>query len=293
MITNYSYFLLESKGINDTVIKYSNIVFYIYKNLKFNKTVQQFTDQDFKLKDVKISFIDSGNSKFFADKNLKIDKDDYIQGFNFIFSIKTDIENEIKSDIIHEFTHAYEFYKLFKALKPIPFYNIIKSSLLSSGLDSEHPFVAFTHYMYLTLDNELNARVAQVYPFLVSLNTDDYKILLEELEKTNVYKKYVEISNFDVDYMYNYLIKKLEIENVCELVNKLNGQVIFQADKNKNVLLKSYDFLKIKIDKENLQHYFNNWKKLFKNKSEKHKEKLVGIIDKVIIDHNLKQNYSS
>jgi hypothetical protein len=292
MITNYSYFLLESKGINDTVIKYSNIIYILYNNLKYNKTIQQFTDKDFKLKDVNISFTNSGSSKFYTDKNLKV-ADDGVYGFNFIFSIKNDDYNEIKSDIIHELTHAYEFYNLIKYLKPIPFYNIIKKSLLSYEIESEHPFVVFTHYIYLTLDNELNARVAQVYPFLVSLNTDKYNILLKELEKTTVYKRYNEILNFNVDDMIIFLIKNLGIESVCELINKLNEQILFQVKKNKTKLLKNYNFLNDEIDKNNLKQYFNNWKKIFKEKSEKHKEKLVNIIDKVIIDYNEKQNYST
>ena len=294
MINNYTYFLLESKGISDVVIEYSDYLYNLYKNFKFITIKRDFVNKEFKLKDVNIQFINdpSISSKFYI-KNLRTIEND-IYGFNFIFSINSTNKKEIKGDFMHELTHAYEFYQLYIKSKPIPFYNIIKQALLNTSLDIEHPFEVFKRYIYLTLDNELNARISQIYPFLVSLQTDDYDILLKELEKSIIYQKYNEIINFDVDRMSKYLIDNLGIENVYELINNLNSEILSQVSKNKSELLKTYEFLNIKIDSVNLLNfYFNQWKRIFKSKSEKHKRKLIEIIDKVIMDYHQKQNYSS
>lgn len=290
MITKYTYFILENKGFNDIFDIYSNILYNLFKNFGYTTIDHDFTNNDFKIKNCKITFTNNKNSSFYTKNSYYNFDTKEILGYNFIFSIKP-TEKETKSEFIHELVHAFEFYQISKRNKPIPFYNILKKSLLNTKISDEHPFQAFRHFIYLSLDNELNARIAQVYPFLSSLQTDNYSIILKELLKTDIYKKYNEMINFDSEQLCEYLIKNVGLINVCELVNKLNSEILSQVKINKYNLLKTYDFLSKKVDNDNLIDYFYQWQKIMKDKGKKHKNKLIQLIDKVIIDYRNKQNY--
>ena len=285
MLSNYNYFILE-KCISDVIKEYTEIIYNLYKNFGLKTIKHDFNNKDFKLKNCKITFTNSGNSYFTVDNCIS--EKEYISGFVFHINV-----NDIKSNSTHELLHAKEFYDIKKKNILLPFYDTVKKALISTNNQENTPFKVFRNFIYITLDNELNARIAQIYPFLISLQTNNYKILKKELELSEIFKTYWNIKSFDSIRMYKYLIKRLNIQSICYLINELNSEIkdIYFYKKQKE-LDRFYIFINDLVNDENdVINYFNKWNKLFKLKANKHIQKLYDMIDVVIIDYNDKKNY--
>ena len=131
----------------------------------------------------------------------------------------------------------------------------------------------FRYLIYLTLDNELNARVSQVYQFLKQSKIKDKEILIKRMKNSSSWKKMEIINKFDPIMYYEALLESIGGDLSLMLINDLNKELI-NNDFNKSFIkeLKSLDELK---------SYLKSWSKLFKYKMKKHKEKLLRIIDEI------------
>lgn len=130
--------------------------------------------------------------------------------------------------------------------------------------------------MYLTLDNELNARVVQTYQLLKYEKINDKESLLKILKTKYIWKRCIEIENFNPKKYVNDLIELLGLDFTKILINQFNNELRYN-DIN-------FTFIKNVNTKEDIIIYFNNWKKRFNYKLKKHLTKLDKVIDEIIID---------
>lgn len=268
-ISNFNHFsLLEKYGVPDFAISLSTeILASLFKNkfTSYNQTINNSQILDIKSIDITIVH----NQEDFSSK-FQSDKNELFDNLSLEFDIPTDIKSNwyyLHEIIIHEITHLYEFYKIIKNNKSFPFYNKIKKGLMNTiGQDNIDPFNYFRNIVYLTLDNELNARVSQVYIYLKQTHLKDPKLLLGALKNSSSWKKMELISKFNYIKYTDDLIDTIGIEFSFLLVNTFNDEL-------KNNDLKFINNTDVNT-KQDLLKYFQKWSKRFKYKMKKHKNNL-------------------
>ena len=287
MILTYYEYINENRGISNFIKKLSTIVsgsvFKEYEKLSDND-VQSFNiklDIDFE----EISQIKQLNI------NIKMDRSDYhskfyILGDNLLkdLCLEFDLPQRSKLDhfylhelIVHELTHLYEYYNIVINQRIFPLYDRIKKTLIRTIKQDEFDvFSYFRNLAYLTLDNELNARVAQTYQLLMFKNIKDKDQLFNMLKTTHIWKKYKEIDNFNPKKYTSDLIEFIGIDFTKILINKFNDELKYNSI--------NFEFIKDVDTEGDIIKYFNSWNKRFKYKSKKHLYKLNNVIDEVIKD---------
>lgn len=177
----------------------------------------------------------------------------------------------MKQLITHELNHIIEFYNLIKNNRDIPKHGKIKIGIENFKKINNYNnyFDAFLHYIYLTLDNEFNARAAETYQYLKSFNIIDKDILIDYLETSEIWLKMIEIENFDSVRFTNFLIKNTGLDATIVFINLISRSL------SDNIVVTSQD---------DIIKYFNSYKKKFNYKIKKHKSKLLNIINEVIKD---------
>lgn len=177
-------------------------------------------------------------------------------------------EKRVKEVISHELTHLIEIIGLNK--KDYPRYWNIKKSLMEFKPKTKAGEL-ISHCIYKTLDNEINANVAQTYVYL-----DNFGMMSESdyLDKLKEYSQWVEYKN----------ILKIDIENIKSKVEpseieELNNILI----KNAVSTIKSYD----------IDNWFNFWFKVFHRKSKTYIKNSQRIIDEFMDKYKHWEGYST
>ena len=274
LLTFYGY-LNEGKGISNFIKILSNqIISELYKNgfqsFIINIDYKEIDDIK-KLKIIILNNSENYHSKFHS-KNINCLDDIELE---FDIPHNSINHNYLHEIIIHELTHLYEFYKIITNNRELPLYNKIKKGLVQTiKQDKFDIFSYFRNLVYLTLDNELNARISQTYQLLDFKNIKDKAQLLNFLKTTHIWKKYKEIENFNPKNYTSDLIQFLGIDLTLILINEFNLELL------KNEL--NFSFIKNINKEEDILLYFNLWKKRFKYKLKKHYIKLEKIVDEVI-----------
>lgn len=289
MILTYYEYINEDKRIFNFIKKLSTIIsgkiFKQYENLSFDdqvsfnfkvhinfEEIREIREISILIKMVKRNY----DSKFYTTGNNLLND----------LSLEFDLPSKSKLDhfylhelIVHELTHLYEYYNIVINQRKFPLYDNIKKSLIRTIKQDEFDiFLYFRNLVYLTLDNELNARVAQSYQSLMFNKITDKEQLFNILKTTHVWKKYKEIDNFNPKKYTSDLIEMLGIDFTKILINKFNQEL------NLNSI--NFSFIK-NVDSEiDIIRYFTGWNKRFKYKLKKHLFKLNRIIDEVIKDKN-------
>ena len=264
--------LLEKYGVPEFAKKLSgSILSDLFKNdfTSYVLSIDEEEIEDIKMVNIVIlHIVGDFSSKFKCDMNNPLDT----------FSLEFDIPIRIKNDynyfyeiILHELTHLYEFYKIYKRGIELPIYNKIKKGLVNTiQQDNIDPFNYFRNMVYLTLDNELNARVSQTYNYLIQTGlTDD--LLYSALKKSSSWKKMELILKFNPSVYVDDLISIIGVEFGCLLVNIFNTELM-NNDINHN--------FKMVNNRNDLLNYFKIWNKKFKYKMKKHKLKLIKLAEK-------------
>jgi hypothetical protein len=278
-LTYYDY-LNEGKGISNFIKKLSTIIVgNIFKDIKVFDIEIDISE----LKLINKISIEVNNitrdyhSAFFVKKNTD---DDILNNLSIKFDLPfiEDVDHYYLIEIVtHELTHLYEFYNIVKNNKKLPLYNNIKKSLIQTiKQDNFDIFSYFRNIVYLTLDNELNARVSQTYQLLKFKNIKDKIQLFNILKTTHIWKKYKEIDNFNPKSYTSDLIEILGVNLTCILINDFNNEL-------KNNFI-NFSFITNVSNENEIIEYFNNWNKRFKYKLKKHILKLNKVIDEVITD---------
>lgn len=285
MILTYYEYINESRGISNFIKKLSTIISgRIFKELENNSNSYNI--------EIPIDFIEIDKIKSLSIKIVMIQRNYHCKFYNIGNSKLNDLVLEFdlpnKSDlnyyylhelIVHELTHLYEYYNIVTNEMEFPLYDRIKKSLIKTiKQDDFDIFSYFRNLVYLSLDNELNARVSQTYQLLSFYKIDDKEKLNNILKTTHIWKKYKEIDNFNPKKYTSDLIEILGIDFTKILINDFNTEL-----KNNSI---DFTFIKNVDNEEDIIKYFNNWKKRFRYKLKKHIYKLDKIIDEVILDKN-------
>ncbi|MCK9416336.1 hypothetical protein M0Q97_06730 [Candidatus Dojkabacteria bacterium] len=267
--------LFESKGISKTIKVFTNI---IYNKLQKNITeyIIDIDENDLKLKNLKIILENVNNFNYYGSSGYGDLKNDFLVNSDILLRFNFDNwnETEIKRIITHELLHIYEIYK---RLMSNPKFVGLQWLLINKiqQIKDKYKNDDFIHdlclMIYYTSNQELNAIVAQVYPILYNIDSDNKNTLYQELLKTKSYNILTIFKNFNYkNYKINYnLLIDFFGELNTEIEKKLNQDfIIFNVPKTKNdciIILKKYQIL-------------------FHKKSNYLEKKLNKIIDEVIID---------
>jgi len=287
MILTYYEYINESNGISNFIKKLSTII-----SGRIFKEYEKISDTIIPSFDIKID-IDYLEISQIKNINILIKgiKGNYHSKFytleNNLLNLCLEFDLPTKSNldyfylhelIIHELTHLYEYYNIVINQREFPLYNKIKKSLIRTIKQDEFDvFSYFRNLVYLTLDNELNARVAQTYQLLKYEKIKDKEQLLNILKTKHIWKKYKEIDNFNPKKYTSDLIQFIGIDFTKILINIFNNELI-----NNSV---NFTFIKNVDNESDILKYFNNWNKRFKIKLRKHLFKLDKVIDEVIKDY--------
>jgi hypothetical protein len=197
---------------------------------------------------------------------------------------KSDLDyNYLHELIIHELTHLYEYYNIVVNRREFPLYNKIKKSLVRTiKQDDFDIFSYFRNLVYLTLDNELNARIAQTYQLLKFEKINDKDQLFNILKTKHIWKKYKEIESFSPKKYTSDLIELVGLDFSKILINQFNKELRLNEVE--------FSFIKDINTEEDVIKYFNSWKKRFNHKLKKHLIKLKRVIDEVVKDQKKSDN---
>ncbi len=217
----------------------------------------------FNIKNLYISTNNEKRKEIYAVSKFSIFGGEYLKSPSIY--IYLDVNNfnklDLKRVILHELLHIYEIFNRIKNKTKKDIQWGLNNSLLKLRDKYTNSDISdFIYMIYLSLDHEINARVAETYIILMDQNTDNRANLLKELKNTSAwkYKEYLSDYNIDVD--------------ISEFLNDLSNEMLKKYDNN------------FKIFKKNDTKY---WIKLFKKKSKQFESKLLKIIYEVINDVNM------
>jgi hypothetical protein len=287
MITEFDNFILE-KCISDVIIKYTDIIYYeILEHIK-NKIND---DLIFNLDNANLPLMNLFIDYKLTNKNYGLfDTTNIFIKDNILYNVRIDLQIDnnfntikIKEIITHELNHILEYYKIKSKnlllkidIERNPNYISVRKSINSVNFN-ENELNYFKYLIYLSLDTEYNARIAQLFQYLSAFNTKDKNELLQKLDDSETFKVYNYLSTFNPNKIINDLYNKIGKEATINELNKLNTEFL----NNGLCKLNGYKFIKI-INETNILEYLNKWEKLFKIKNTKHKEKMNAVIDKII-----------
>ena len=184
----------EGKGISDIIKEDVNKIWNLFLNSSYSTHIYNFGNEKLKHKDIIIKFNHLNN--YYS--NITIDKFN-----NIIINIGIPINNKekkVKENISHELTHVIEILGLNN--KEYPKYNKIKISLreFKDYIMSE-TMEFIIDIFYKTLDNEINANVAQTYIYVKSDGRCSKEEALKRLKEWETYKVYDNIKNIKLSIL--------------------------------------------------------------------------------------------
>ena len=276
--------ILESKGtpnlVSDIINSNSNDIKDCIKNkYSLSLKINESTDNYKLVADVKIKF-DFGD-RYNANMNYKECLDSNFK--NCIINIKYPKTYELPlifKSISHELTHLYELYQIKDKFDVTrwKWQDALNSTIRQQKLGSD--IIYFRDMLYLSLPQELNARVSSIYIYLSmksmsNISKDD---LIKMLEGTNEWLNYLNLLNFSSNQLTLGLINNFK-ENMNFLYFIFN-----ELNKSLNI---DYRIESI----EDIKSYLSKINKMFKNSANKYKNKLMRVVDRVYEEMNKKLEY--
>jgi len=254
--------LNEGKGISDVIKIDAITIWNLFLSKSYSTHRLSIGYDKIGYKEYNIEFVERNN--YYS--NLNIDR---FRNCKITIGIPLNCKDvRVKEAISHELTHLIEIVGLNK--KDYPKYWNIKKSLMNFTPKSEE-CKDLVHFIYKTLDNEINANVAQTYIYLENfnyMNKDDYLVKLKE------YSEWIEYNNI---LKINKEIIKLKV-NLNE-IEELN-----------NILLEN-NVKTIKVF--NIDGWFNFWFNIFTEKSKLYLKKAERIVDEVLKKYENLDEYST
>ena len=246
--------LNEGKGISDVVKENVDEIWNLFLNNSYSTHIYKFGNERLKYKDLTIKFNHINN--YYS--NITIDK---LNKITINIGIPTNLkEKRVKENISHELTHVIEMLGING--KDYPRYNSIKISLIDfKDYPMSKAMEFITDVFYKTLDNEINANVAQTYIYVKSDGRCPKEEALNRLKEWETYKVYNNIKNVKLNILLSQL-KQKEVDDFNDILIK-NG-------------VKT-------ISSSNIEMWLNYWFKIFKRKSDifiKNSERILEEIEK-------------
>lgn len=266
--------IVESRGIPNILKNILPEVFNkVINNINTKNIISLDFDYDnFKIQSLFVDIINKPMNTIYATSQFGIFDGQYLK--SPIIKIYLDIDNfdetNLKRVILHELLHIYEIFQRIKnKSKKSLQWDLNQILLKIRDKYSNDKFLNdFIYLIYLSLDQEINARIAETYTILMESNTDNYNTLISLIKNTESWKYKNYLNDFDAN-KYNIDQDKL---------NNFFDELIKEFSK-KSINFKLYN-------KNNL----NYWTSLFKQKSKKYEQKLFKLIDEVINDVKMIQS---
>ena len=255
----------EGKGISDVIKEDVDKIYQLFLDNSFSTHTYKFGKEKLGFRDLTIKFNHLNN--YYS--NIQIDK---LNNITVNIGIPTNgKEKRVKENITHELTHVMEILGIGND-KEYPKYNRIKLSLREfKDYPMSKAMEFLTDVFYKTLDNEVNANVAQTYIYVKSDGRCSKEQALIRLKDWETYKMYDSIKNI-----------KLE-----RLENKLTSEEVSQF----NSLLIKNDVKTIPSD--NIMIWLNYWFKIFRRKSDIFLKNSEGILEEIEEDWKKFENYTT
>ena len=255
----------EGKGISDVIKEDIDKIYQLFLDNSFSTHTYKFGKDKLGFRDLTIKFNHLNN--YYS--NIQIDK---LNNITVNIGIPTNgKEKRVKENIAHELTHVIEILGI-RPYKEYPKYNKIKLSLREF---KDYPMTKamefITDVFYKTLDNEINANVAQTYIYIKSDGRCSKEQSLIRLKEWETYKLYDNIKNIKL----GILVDKLTSEEV----NHFNSLLIKNGVKT--------------ISSNNIMIWLNYWFKIFRRKSDIFLKNSERILDEIEDDWKIYENYAT
>lgn len=247
--------LNEGKGISNVVKEDVDKIYQLFLDNSFSEHTYKFGKEKLGYKNIKIKFNHLNN--YYS--NIHIDKSNNI---TVNIGIPTNgKEKRVKENIAHELTHVMEILGI-GTDKEYPKYNKIKLSLREfKNYPKSKAMIFLTDVIYKTLDNEINANVAQTYIYVKSDGRCSKEEASKRLNEWETYKFYDNVKNIKLELLEDKLSNKE--------VSVFNSILIKNGVKT--------------VSSDNLIVWLNHWFKIFKRKANvfiKNSERILEEIDK-------------
>jgi hypothetical protein len=231
--------LKEGKGISDIIKEDVDIIYQLFLDKSYSTHIHRFGNDKLGFKNLTIKFNHLNN--YYS--NIQINK---LNNITVNIGIPTNgKESRIKENIAHELTHVIEIIGL--GDKDYPKYNRIKLSLRDFKDQSISKAMDFiTDVFYKTLDNEINANVAQTYIYVKSDGRCSEIEALMRLNEWETYKFYNNIKNIKLDILEDKLTED-EVSQFNSLLIK-NGVKTISSDNISSWLRYWFNIFRKKAD---------------------------------------------
>jgi len=274
--------IMEGKGIPHT-LKW--IVDEIINNLNGFKTYSiDIKESDLKLENLTIEYNNFQRNDIYAYTRFGIfapihQGDGKFENYLKTSTIKVylNFNNydlvDLKRVILHELLHIYEIYQrsnneITKDLEWFLNNEVIKIRKKYSNDEFLNDFIFI---LYLSFNQEINARVAETYSILIEERNTDKEKLSAILKETNSWKQLEKLKKF------NYKNYDINYNRCIEFFKEINNIVTPK-------LKQDFIIFRIPQDNKDIIDILKKYQELFKKKSNKFENKLIKIIDEVIFD---------
>lgn len=245
----------EGRGVSNTIKEDVDRIYQLFLDNSFSTNTYKFGKEKLGFRNLIIRFNHLNN--YYS--NIQIDK------FNNItvnIGIPTNgKEKRIKENIVHELTHVIEILGIGND-KDYPKYNKIKLSLIEfQNYPMSKAMEFITDIFYKTLDNEVNANVAQTYIYVKSDGRCSKEVALIRLKEWETYKIYDSIKNIKLELLLDKLTKS-EVQQFNSLLIKNDVKT---------------------ISSDNIMLWIDYWFRIFRRKSDiflKNSERILKEIEK-------------
>ena len=252
----------EGKGISDVVKDEVDNIWDIFQQNSYSTHNLKIGYDKIGFKEYEIKFVERNN--YYS--HLNVDK---FRNCSITIGIPPNgKENRVKEVISHELTHLIEIIGLNK--KDYPRYCDIKKSLMEFEPKTKAGEL-ISHCIYKTLDNEVNANVAQTYVYLNNFGMMSKSNYLDKLKE---YSEWIEYNN----------ILRISKENIKSKVDPSEIE-----DLNDILIKNNVNTIKL----FNIDNWFNFWFKIFHRKSNIYVKKSQRIIDEVMDKYKHFEGYST
>ena len=305
-ILKYHEFITE--GISNVIKKYVDEIYDVF--LAGELTIIEddliLNDINLPLRQYVIYFIENeditDNSYHGANNpnKSKIDNSNNLTNIQITINYPKNFNNiKIKEIIAHELSHVKEYYEYVKSVLRIKITTPNKKVLTQSWVTingirknmsiynkSNHNmdsiFDKFLYFVYLSLDNELNARVTQLYPYIKSLNSVDYNTILNNVMQHDIYALYTSLKSFNAKVFIKEMVNNIELPALLKLTNEFNNKIISSGVKSQVKLLNSLPITISTVD--DVEQFYHTFEKIFHIRTDKHLSKIKDIIKEFIND---------
>jgi hypothetical protein len=252
----------EGKGISDIIKEDVDKIYQLFLDNSYSTHNLSIGYEKIGFKDYELKFTERNN--YYS--HLRVDR--FRNCFITIGIPPNGKEKRVKEVISHELTHLIEIIGIGK--KDYPRHWNIKKSIMEFQPKTKAGEI-LSHSIYKTLDNEINANVAQTYVYLNNFGVMSKSGYLDKLME---YSECIEYNN----------ILKLNKENIKSKVDPV------EIEELNNILLKN-GVKTIKIF--NLDNWFNFWFKILQKKSNIYIKNSKRIIDEVLKKYKHFEGYST